>query len=113
MSPGEILYFDWYQADPHTQPRAMGGFSPIRKMYGFHPVPDTPAKAADNESIIRGEFVSPDSVEYIYDGGKEHVIGGTGLHMNRVYRNGKTFGIHDFPAFAGSFRTCLDSPGAT
>ncbi|MFR6635549.1 MAG: family 20 glycosylhydrolase [Alistipes onderdonkii] len=75
MSPGEILYFDWYQADPHTQPRAMGGFSPIRKMYGFHPVPDTPAKAADNESIIRGEFVSPDSVEYIYDGGKEHVIG--------------------------------------
>ncbi len=56
MSPGEILYFDWYQADPHTQPRAMGGFSPIRKMYGFHPVPDTPAKAADNESSEWNDF---------------------------------------------------------
>ena len=51
MTPGEVLYFDWYQADPHTQPRAMGGFSPIRKMYGFHPVPDTPAKAADNDTV--------------------------------------------------------------
>ena len=97
MSPGEILYFDWYQADPHTQPRAMGGFSPIRKMYGFHPVPDTPAKAADNESIIRGEFVSPDSVEYIYDGGKEHVIGVQGCTWTEFIETEKHLEYMIFP----------------
>lgn len=75
MSPGEILYLDWYQADPRTQPRAMGGFSPIKKIYGFWPVPDMPAKAAANESMVRGEFVPQDSVECIYNGGREHVIG--------------------------------------
>ena len=32
MSPGEIIYFDWYQANPHTQPRAMSGFSPIENV---------------------------------------------------------------------------------
>ena len=30
MTPGEVLYFDWYQADPSTQPRAMYGYSPIK-----------------------------------------------------------------------------------
>ena len=97
MTPGEVLYFDWYQADPHTQPRAMGGFSPIRKMYGFHPVPDTPAKAADNESIIRGEFVSPDSVEYIYDGGKEHVIGVQGCTWTEFIETEKHLEYMIFP----------------
>lgn len=42
MSPGEIIYFDWYQANPHTQPQAMSGFSPIKKMYSFEPCHDTP-----------------------------------------------------------------------
>ena len=48
MTPGEVLYFDWYQADPSTQPRAMYGYSPIKKMYAFEPVP------ADPESAARG-----------------------------------------------------------
>lgn len=57
MTPGEVLYFDWYQADPSTQPRAMYGYSPIKKMYAFEPVPADPESAARNESIIRAEFV--------------------------------------------------------
>ena len=59
MTPGEVLYFDWYQADPSTQPRAMYGYSPIKKMYAFEPVPADPESAARNESIIRAEFRGP------------------------------------------------------
>lgn len=97
MSPGEVLYFDWYQGDPRTQPRAMGGFSPIRKIYGFHPVPDTPATAADNESIVRSKFVSPDSVEYIYDGGQGHVIGVQGCTWTEFIETEKHLEYMIFP----------------
>ena len=75
MSPGEIIYFDWYQANPHTQPRAMSGFSPIKKMYSFEPVPDTPERAAANESLVKGEYVAPDSVEHIRPNAASHIIG--------------------------------------
>ena len=75
MSPGEMIYFDWYQADPCTQPRAMSGFSPIKKVYSFYPVPDTPEMAAANESMIKGEYVAPSSVEYIYNGASKNVLG--------------------------------------
>ena len=75
MSPGEMIYFDWYQADPYTQPRAMSGYAPIKKVYSFYPVPDTPEKAASNESFIKGEYVDPGSVEYIYNGASKYVLG--------------------------------------
>lgn len=82
MSPGEMIYFDWYQADPCTQPRAMSGFSPIKKVYSFYPVPDTPEMAAANESMIKGEYVAPSSVEYIYNGGLEECSRRSGLHVD-------------------------------
>lgn len=40
MTPGQYCYFDSYQADPKTQPYAIGGFTPYLKTYSYHPVPD-------------------------------------------------------------------------
>ncbi len=39
MTPGSHCYFDSYQADPKTQPLAIGGFLPYLKVYSYHPVP--------------------------------------------------------------------------
>ncbi len=39
MTPGEFCYFDAYQANPGTQPEAIGGFLPIEKVYSYDPVP--------------------------------------------------------------------------
>mgnify|MGYP002584990210 CR=1 FL=1 len=75
MTPGEVLYFDWYQADPSTQPRAMYGYSPIKKMYAFEPVPADPESAARNESIIRAEFVDPAAVEPIRADRADRIVG--------------------------------------
>ena len=39
MTPGSHLYFDHYQGDPKTEPLAIGGDSPLQKVYAFEPVP--------------------------------------------------------------------------
>lgn len=41
MTPGEFCYFDSYQANPDTEPEAIGGFLPLEKVYSYNPVPDT------------------------------------------------------------------------
>lgn len=41
MTPGGYLYFDFYQADPKTQPEAIGGYTPVKRVYSYEPVPDT------------------------------------------------------------------------
>ena len=39
LTPGSHLYFDAYQADPKTQPEAIGGFTPVKRVYHYSPVP--------------------------------------------------------------------------
>lgn len=39
LTPGGYLYFDFYQADPATQPEAIGGYTPVKRVYGYEPVP--------------------------------------------------------------------------
>jgi len=39
MTPGTHCYLDHYQADPETEPLAIGGFTPLEKVYSFDPVP--------------------------------------------------------------------------
>ncbi|SKA46247.1 hexosaminidase [Chitinophaga eiseniae] len=39
MTPGAYCYFDSYQADPVTQPEAIGGYLPLEKVYSYEPVP--------------------------------------------------------------------------
>jgi hexosaminidase len=39
MCPMSHCYFDHYQADPAGEPKAIGGFTPLRKVYEFEPIP--------------------------------------------------------------------------
>jgi hexosaminidase len=47
MSPNSYAYLDYYQANPKTEPLAIGGYLPLWKTYSFNPVPDvlTPEEA--------------------------------------------------------------------
>jgi hexosaminidase len=39
MTPGTHCYFDHYQADPTTEPLAIGGFTTLEKVYSYEPTP--------------------------------------------------------------------------
>lgn len=39
MTPGSYCYFDSYQQEPGGEPEAIGGFLPLKKVYGYEPVP--------------------------------------------------------------------------
>ena len=40
MTPTSHVYFDYYQGDPKTEPQAIGGYTPLKKVYGYEPVPE-------------------------------------------------------------------------
>lgn len=39
MSPTSHMYFDFYQGDSKTEPRAIGGFLPLDRVYSYEPIP--------------------------------------------------------------------------
>jgi len=39
MTPTSICYFDYYQADPGFEPKAIGGFVTLKNVYSFEPTP--------------------------------------------------------------------------
>jgi hexosaminidase len=47
MTPGSYCYFDYYQADPATEPKAIGGLITLKKVYSYEP---TPAELTFEES---------------------------------------------------------------
>jgi hexosaminidase len=40
MTPGDYLYLDHYQSKEPGQPLAIGGYSPLEKVYSYEPLPD-------------------------------------------------------------------------
>ena len=40
MTPSSHCYFDYYQADPETEPLAAGGLISLETVYGYEPTPD-------------------------------------------------------------------------
>ena len=71
MASTNALYFDYYQADPKTEPHAIGGFLPLRKVYDFDIVPSV-LSAEKQKHILGGQFQiwteyirTPDYVEYM------------------------------------------------
>ena len=40
MCPVSHCYFDYYQADPETSPEAIGGYTTLKKVYSFNPIPE-------------------------------------------------------------------------
>jgi hexosaminidase len=39
MTPGSFCYFDHFQSNPETEPLTIGGFLPLKMVYGFEPIP--------------------------------------------------------------------------
>ncbi len=39
MTPGSHCYFDHYQSKSKDEPLAIGGFTPLEKVYNFNPIP--------------------------------------------------------------------------
>ncbi|MGH2645878.1 MAG: family 20 glycosylhydrolase, partial [Chitinophagaceae bacterium] len=52
MTPGEYCYFDHYQSDPNTQPPAIGGYIPLRKVYSYDPVPEDSLTPGEQKHIM-------------------------------------------------------------
>ncbi len=71
MSPGTHCYFDHYQADPEFEPEAIGGFTTLKKVYSYEPVPEelTPDEARHilgAQGNVWTEFIpTPEHAEYM------------------------------------------------
>ncbi len=71
MTPGSHCYFDHYQADPDFQPLAIGGFTTLKKVFDYEPVPSelTPEEAQHilgAQANVWTEYIAtPEHVEYM------------------------------------------------
>lgn len=71
MAPGEYTYFDHYQAAPAGEPQAIGGFTPLEKVYSYEPVPAGLSKEEAKHILgaqaqVWTEYIlDPDHVEYM------------------------------------------------
>lgn len=67
MSPTTNLYFDYYQGDPALEPKAIGGFLPLEKVYAYEP---TPAELTEEEAKYIIGTQANIWAEYIHTPGK-------------------------------------------
>ena len=71
MTPGKPLYFDNYQDDPSFEPTAIGGYSNLKDVYDYNPVPKELSEAEKLHIIgaqgnMWTEFIkTSDQVEYM------------------------------------------------
>jgi hexosaminidase len=71
MTPGDYCYFDHYQGDSKTEPLAIGGFTPVEKVYSFEPTPKelSPEEAKyilGAQANVWTEYIdTPEKVEYM------------------------------------------------
>ncbi len=49
MTPGSHCYFDHYQGNPKTEPLAIGGYTSLKKVYSFKPIPE---ELSDKKAIV-------------------------------------------------------------
>ena len=71
MTPGSHCYLDHYQADPETEPLAIGGFTTLEKVYSFEPMPEV-LNAEEQEYVLGAQanvwseyMKTTDYVEYM------------------------------------------------
>lgn len=71
MTPGSHCYLDYYQADPETEPLAIGGFITLEKIYSYEPIP-TELNAEQAKHILGAQgnvwseyMKTGDKVEYM------------------------------------------------
>ena len=71
MTPGAYCYLDSYQDAPYSQPEAIGGYLPLKKVYSYNPVPASlTAEQAKLGYGVQGnlwvEYIpTPEHVEYM------------------------------------------------
>lgn len=71
MSPGSHCYFDHYQGNKQTEPLAIGGFTPIEKVYAYSPIPEGLSEAQQKyilgaQANVWTEYIpSEKQVEYM------------------------------------------------
>ena len=71
MAPYPKYYLDYWQADPDSEPLAMGGPTTLRTMYEYNPVPDVLTKEEQKyiigvEGCVWTEYMpTPERVEYM------------------------------------------------
>lgn len=71
MTPGAYCYLDSYQDAPYSQPEAIGGYLPLKKVYAYDPVPTS--LTAEQAKLVYGvqgnlwvEYIpTPEHVEYM------------------------------------------------
>ncbi|MEQ3143847.1 family 20 glycosylhydrolase [Bacteroides ovatus] len=71
MTPGAYCYLDSYQDAPYSQPEAIGGYLPLKKVYAYDPVPAS--LTAEQAKLVYGvqgnlwvEYIpTPEHVEYM------------------------------------------------
>ena len=71
MTPGAYCYLDSYQDAPYSQPEAIGGSLPLKKVYAYDPVPAS--LTAEQAKLVYGvqgnlwvEYIpTPEHVEYM------------------------------------------------
>lgn len=97
FTPGSALYFDWYQATPETQPRAMIGYSPIKKVYSIYPVAADSITALHNEELIQGKQLKPNSVQWVRPEKMKYVVGVQGCAWTEFMNDEKQLEYMIFP----------------
>ena len=113
MSPTSHCYFDYYQSDHPEEPLAIGGYLPLKKVYGFNPIP-TSLNTEEAKFIIGAqgnvwtEYIpTPQQVEYM--------LFPRILALSEVLWNGPTKNIeNNYPEFVSrvtDFNTRLEVMG--
>lgn len=71
MTPGGTNYFDHYQADPSSEPIAIGGYTTLEQVYAYEPVPKELNEEEQHfvlgaQGNVWTEYMhTPDKVEYM------------------------------------------------
>lgn len=71
MTPGNWCYFDHYQDTSKTEPLAIGGFTPVREVYSYEPLPEQ-LTAEENKHVLGAQanlwteyIATPEYAEYM------------------------------------------------
>lgn len=71
MTPSPYCYLDYYQGDPSSEPLAIGGFIPLKKVYSYEPLPEV-LNEAEKKMILGAQanlwteyMPDPKHVEYM------------------------------------------------
>ena len=115
MAPNSHTYFDHYQGDPKSEPLAIGGFLPLKKVYSYDPIPE--ALTEEEAKHILGaqgqlwsEYIpTPEHMEYMaYPRGAalaevvwsqkdarnwDDFVGRLATHLNRLDTYGVNFRV--------------------